>query len=1016
MTGSGLTWDDPVLISGASGSVSLSLPSNTFIVLRWDGPYVDATALRIQEASLGVQTGFYIQGPADMTASAGDPGQQSADLSLDANTGARVIAGTPLYLRVYAQNSLEATFTWSTTSILGRAWDIPILFDGASGSLPFDFVNNQALIAKWDGPHADYSIFHFIPAGPGYIQRTIVKTPPADPAARASVRGTDYVFSLGTDLYYEDPGVPIYLQLVPYATGSGTLGWEALGPFPPRPYTWERAEDLDPQITAAPPLTLSVEYDNVGPLYGERHFTFQPPAGYHVTINEFPQGQYLEVYEATTDSFAGTYYGFAANNADGTLDPFNLDSDGTRLHIVVYLPSTMATDGSETAHFELTIEAPEPPPAYQVINDDFASPFPLSLTADGSLTYDNTGATEPPAGTLPSPVYSDKRDIWYIANARSSRRIYKFTTTPSDSDSARQVDMAVWQRLAGGGWTNTPNSSIGRDANTLWVVVPADCEIVLRLSFPYGNQGRWETAGTLAWQDVTATVPANVDPAAPEPLGYSSSVPELLLGSLRLTRYYSIVSDGLPINIYQGSNDPDNPGASGGVHITAPSGDISVASRYPGSPDSFTQVAAPAGTVLTVAVTSSGSPVSLTYGVSTEEDRHWTSWFDTYSPAVDANGYVTQGPYYWSGYGTGKPQTKSWSLSGARSEKPDVVTGDIYTGSYAALQAGALTDAKGSAAPAVAGPVNNYPPNYADLSTNWSANGHLWHDPADDRTDTAAGFGAGFQAITFDQCFDSTGRFLAADMDRYLPLTRFWAQLREQLRDPSAWPTTPSSNSYLTAIQEGRLDVEWSQEPGHSDYPFVPLLTCTATVRVHATASGPNSTLSGEFGLGTATDFGSGETLSVQTFTTEAGADQFALSPNLGGGQVVHTLGFQADIDYSAPATTFELDLVSQPHSWFVFSSVGSLFETPVDAQGLADYAVAHGWGYFGLYGPTWGIAGYGNVRVALELRFPTQFRVGEYAPRFGPPPVPELPQAGTLLAAAPNLSGAADGARVVFS
>lgn len=904
----------------------------------------------------------------------------------------------------------------------GLTWDDPVLLPDASGSLAFGVSDGTWRIFRWDGPYEAFANLVFQTDSQNSVYVNAWRTPPSDLTSAASVPGTNAISAhgesdpvTGYSSGFDDDGAnPIWLKV--RSTGAyATVTWSKLAAPPPRPYTWDTAVDLDPSIPSAP---FVVEYDNVGARYGERHYTLQPAVGSQLTITftELGDYAYVEGYIQTPAPYDGASIGYAyAKTPPVTL---NWTVSGERIHLVLSPPGNMPEDGSVTGHFTVDLSPAEPPPAYTVANDLLSGAQQLTLGMAGSIAYDNTGATE--SDTLPPGLSSAARDIWYRAPASPTGRTLRFTTTPSDDNVARQVDMNLWGYDAA--TSHYPRPNYGRSANTLYVTMPANQEIVLQLSFPYGNQGVWETAGTLAWEDITDTLSADTNADTPSALPYSGVIEMPQLGSMQTLRYMQVVGDGKPINFYLGDAAGPSTLGSFNAYIAPNSGGLSdpdlqpIVVRSTNQPAAFTQIGTtPGQTVMVIFISRHGDSASFTYGVSIDEDITWTSWIDL---ATHVDGFTdTYDVQTFSS--TNSPMVKSWSATGYQEGKTGP-SGGIDPSLYPSLHEAAIEQMLTSIPPAVAGQ------GPGSVSSSWSTNGIIWRDPNDAGTLTQVHVSIAFGGASFRTCFDDAGRIKLVPYsgkdygpDSYAPMFKFWSVITAQL----GLPTNYTLFSIGDAFASNRLVVEWSEDLGYFDLPYRPRLRVeTTSAHVSNQVTGPGG------GVGMtphplieATPYSDPERVGFQTAVSEAGADSFAASPNLGGGRTTLLMSAEDTFDsYAGPVEFFE-DILSQLDSWFIVFSDGLTLSsrTPLDGQAMADFAVANNYGYLGLYGPTFTLSGSATTNINLNLEWPAQMRVGQYAPRFGPPPAPPAPEAlrpGYSLIPSPNLDGLGDGARVTFS
>lgn len=426
---------------------------------------------------------------------------------------------------------------------------------------------------------------------------------------------------------------PLYLR----SDTTGTLTWDSEPDPDPSPNdTWQTAVVIDGSTSG------SVDYDDYH-LDGEEWFLLNvtPGAFYLVTVSE-PDG-YVESYRPDYDGGDPHYlsYGYMP---DGPLG-LQVDEGTAEYYLKVY-PSSSGATGT----MSWSMEGVEPPP-YVVANDLQQNAIPIDVTVDGSVAYDNTGATGAPDDN------EDIRSIWFSFTSASSPTRFTATATPPLADDYAKPIITVLNpdgvQLARGFSEATTEVSAS-------VVLPANTIGYVRLAFPFGVPTNW-SQGALDW--TTTVVPAN---ALPDHALDISATPRLAItfdagtsATSPSVRWFTHTptQDGPFLAVL--GDATLNPSAAK-VYVYAADGTyLGYADyRHAGAPTSRFVRAVKAGEPLTIKVSSdAGTPVLLRWGVPTAGDEAtFLDWQDSTAGTFNNTGWYAYG-------GALKPGGVTWERS-----------------------------------------------------------------------------------------------------------------------------------------------------------------------------------------------------------------------------------------------------------------------------------------------------------------------------------------------------------------
>lgn len=342
----------------------------------------------------------------------------------------------------------------------------------------------------------------------------------------------------GVRPFYADGGAIIFEWRGTAGVDPITFTWTSTDPPPPRPYTWATADPITGD-------NGSVTYDDVAPDIGERYYSWTPSAGALLTVTSNEPYGYYELYSGTPADPAVYWhdtdyvgYGYMDESPPGPYDePLQFTADGGPYHIIIY------PNGDPTAAtaYTLSWSAGAPPP-YVVTNDDFTSPLPMNLAA-GSMSYDNTGATTV-NGYYATPRHvDDSRSIWYSFTTGGTNQALILTATPTTADLGRRATIYIERYYSdSAAWEDDATQSTNGAAAVLY----ASTEYRVALTFPEGDQGMWENAGSLTW--TTPDLPPNLTPETATDASQSEEVTFLGLGSeVRWYRVTQPIDGGLSI-------------------------------------------------------------------------------------------------------------------------------------------------------------------------------------------------------------------------------------------------------------------------------------------------------------------------------------------------------------------------------------------------------------------------------------------------------------------------------------
>jgi hypothetical protein len=268
---------------------------------------------------------------------------------------------------------------------------------------------------------------------------------------------------------------PLYLHSD--AGSTGTLTWTSAPDTDTNPNdTWQTATPIDGSTGG------SIAYEDAHHDRQEWFLLNAQVGSFYLFSCDEPNG-YYEVYGAPTGAETAPSYISYGYEPDAHL---GFTAEVEQYYVVVY-PSYAGATGTLT----WTLEAPPDPPPYVVANDLQENAVVIDVTANGSITYDNTGAT----GT---PDTQDLRTIWFKLTPAVLMR-FAVTATPPVSDSYAEPVVS----LIGADLYSTSES------NAAAATLPAHVDTYVKIAFPWGNQGLW-SQGTLSW--TVTPVPDNALP------------------------------------------------------------------------------------------------------------------------------------------------------------------------------------------------------------------------------------------------------------------------------------------------------------------------------------------------------------------------------------------------------------------------------------------------------------------------------------------------------------------------